>query len=218
MAWHQVTTKEANNNVANVIAATKGLNVISPTWFYLNDNDGNLMDLASTDYVDYCHSQGIDVWALVNNLENDEADSTEVLTHTSKRKKMANQLIAAAIQYNLDGINLDFEALPQEAGDAYVQFIRELSLKCENNGIILSVDNYVPMEYNRFYNRREQANFADYIIIMGYDEHYAGSDEGSVASIGFVEEGIKRQSVKLHGAWRDHEVYALLDQEYAGYL
>ena len=147
-------------------------------------------DLASTDYVDYCHSQGIDVWALVNNLENDEADSTEVLTHTSKRKKMANQLIAAAIQYNLDGINLDFEALPQEAGDAYVQFIRELSLKCENNGIILSVDNYVPMEYNRFYNRREQANFADYIIIMGYDEHYAGSDEGSVASIGFVEEGI----------------------------
>ena len=190
MAWHQVTTKEANNNVENVIAATKGLNVISPTWFYLNDNDGNLMDLASTDYVDYCHSQGIDVWALVNNLENDEADSTEVLTHTSKRKKMANQLIAAAIQYNLDGINLDFEALPQEAGDAYVQFIRELSLKCENNGIILSVDNYVPMEYNRFYNRREQANFADYIIIMGYDEHYAGSDEGSVASIGFVEEGI----------------------------
>ncbi len=190
MAWHQVTTKDANSKVAEVIAGTKGMNVISPTWFYLNDNEGNLMDLASTEYVDYCHSQGIDVWALVSNLENDEADSTEVLTHTSRRKKMINQLIAAAIQYNLDGINVDFEALPQEAGDAYVQFIRELSLKCENNGIILSVDNYVPMEYNRFYNRREQANFADYIIIMGYDEHYAGSDEGSVASIGFVKQGI----------------------------
>ena len=191
MGWHQVTTKDANSRVADVISATKGLNVISPTWFYLNDNEGNLMNLASTDYVDYCHSQGIEVWALVSNLENDEADATEVLTYTSKRKKMVNQLIAAAIQYNLDGINVDFEALPAETGDAYVQFIRELSLKCENNGIILSVDNYVPMDYNSFYNRKEQAYFADYIIMMGYDEHYAGSDEGSVASIGFVTKGIE---------------------------
>lgn len=191
MGWHQVTTKDANSRVADVISATKGLNVISPTWFYLNDNEGNLMNLASMDYVDYCHSQGIEVWALVSNLENDEADATEVLTYTSKRKNMVNQLIAAAIQYNLDGINVDFEALPAETGDAYVQFIRELSLKCENNGIILSVDNYVPMDYNSFYNRKEQAYFADYIIMMGYDEHYAGSDEGSVASIGFVTKGIE---------------------------
>ncbi len=191
MGWHQVTTKDANQMVANVISSTKGLNVISPTWFYLNDNEGNLMNLASTEYVDYCHSQGIEVWALVSNLENDEADAAEVLTHTSKRINLVNQLIAAAIQFNFDGINVDFEALSAEIGDAYVQFIRELSLKCENNGIILSVDNYVPMEYNAFYNRKEQAYFADYIIMMGYDEHYAGSDEGSVASIGFVTQGIE---------------------------
>ncbi len=190
MAWHQVTTKDANSNVADVISGTKGLNVISPTWFYLNDNDGTLMDLASKEYVDYCHSQGIEVWALVSNLENEEVDTTTVLTHTSKRTNMVNQLIAAAIQYDFDGINVDFEAISTEAGEGYIQFIRELSLKCENNGIILSVDNYVPTEYTAFYNRSEQANFADYIIIMGYDEHYVGSEEGSVASIGFVEGGI----------------------------
>ena len=155
MAWHQVTTKDANSNVADVISGTKGLNVISPTWFYLN-----------------------------------EVDTTTVLTHTSKRTNMVNQLIAAAIQYDFDGINVDFEAISTEAGEGYIQFIRELSLKCENNGIILSVDNYVPTEYTAFYNRSEQANFADYIIIMGYDEHYVGSEEGSVASIGFVEGGI----------------------------
>lgn len=190
MAWHQVTTPEANGSVANVIANTKGLNVISPTWFYLNDNEGNLMNLADADYVNYCHAQGIEVWALVSNLENDAVDTTEVLSHTSKRTNLVNQLIAAAIQYNFDGINVDFEALNQEAGEGYLQFIRELSLKCENNGIVLSVDNYVPTEYTAFYNRKEQANFADYIIMMGYDEHYAGSDEGSVASIGFVKQGI----------------------------
>lgn len=191
MGWHQVTTPEANNKVADVIAKAKGLNVISPTWFYLNDSEGNLMSLASMDYVEYCHSLGIEVWALVSNLENEEADSTEVLTHTSKRTVMVNQLIAAAIQYNLDGINVDFEALEIEAGEGYVQFIRELSLKCKKNSIILSVDNYVPTEYTAFYNRSEQANFADYVVIMGYDEHYAGSDEGSVASIGFVKQGIE---------------------------
>lgn len=191
MAWHQVTTQDANNTIADVISSTKGLNVISPTWFYLNDNEGNLMNLSSKEYVDYCHSQDIDVWALVSNLENTEADSTDVLTHTSKRTNMVNQLIAAAIQYNFDGINVDFESLSAEAGEGYIQFIRELSLKCENNGIVLSVDNYVPSEFTSFYNRSEQANFADYIIIMGYDEHYVGSEEGSVASIGFVTKGIE---------------------------
>ena len=191
MGWHQVTTKDANRTVSDVISKTKGLNVISPTWFYLNDNEGGLMNLASKEYVDYCHSQGVEVWALVSNLENKEVDTTNVLTHTSKRTNMVNQLIAAAIQYDFDGINVDFEAIETEAGEGYIQFIRELSLKCENNGIILSVDNYVPTEYTAFYNRSEQANFADYVIIMGYDEHYAGSDEGSVASIGFVRDGIK---------------------------
>ena len=192
MAWHQVTTPEANSTVADVLSNTKGLNVIAPTWFYLNDNEGNLVNIASSDYVQYCHNQGVEVWALVSNLENDEVDSAEVLNYTSKRTNMVNQLIAAAIQFDFDGINVDFEALSTDAGEGYVQFIRELSLKCENNGIVLSVDNYVPTEYSMFYNRSEQANFADYVIIMGYDEHYNGSDEaGSVASIGFVEKGIE---------------------------
>jgi len=192
MAWHQVTTADANNNVAEVLSGTKGLNVISPTWFYLNDNEGNLMNLASGEYVQYCHSQGVEVWALVSNLENDQVDSSQVLNYTSKRTNMVNQLIASAIQYDFDGINVDFESLSNEAGEGYIQFIRELSLKCENNGIVLSVDNYVPTEYTAFYNRREQAKFADYVVIMAYDEHYAGGDEsGSVASIGFVTEGIE---------------------------
>lgn len=191
MAWHQVTNHSANNAISSVLASTKGINVISPTWFYLNDNEGHLANLASLDYVNYCHSQNVEVWALFSNLENKDADSAEVLTHTSKRQNLVNQIISMAIQYNLDGINLDFEALSREkVGDAYIQFVRELSIKCANNGIVLSVDNYVPTEYTSFYNRREQANFADYVVIMGYDEHYAGSDEGSVSSLGWVKQGV----------------------------
>ncbi len=192
LGWHQVTSPEANDRVADVLQATKGINVISPTWFYLNDNDGNIYSLASRDYVTYCHGQGVEVWGLISNLENPEADTTYVMTHTSTRDYLTNQIIAAAIEYDLDGINLDFEALSSEAGDAYVQFIRELSIKCENNDLVLSVDNYVPTSYTAFYNRAEQAVFADYIIIMAYDEHYSGSEDiGSVSSIGFVENGVK---------------------------
>lgn len=192
MAWHQVTTRDANSTLTNVLADTKGINVISPTWFYLNDNNGGIANLASNDYVNYCHQQGIEVWALVSNLENPDVDTTYVLTHTSTRQNLVNQIISVAIQYNLDGINLDFEALDREqVGDSYIQFIRELSIKCANNGIVLSVDNYAPTEYTAFYNRAEQANFVDYVVIMGYDEHYGGSEEaGSVASISWVRDAV----------------------------
>ncbi len=192
MAWHQVTSASANDNIASVLSSTKGVNVISPTWFYLNDNDGNIYSLASNDYVTYCHQHSVEVWALVSNLENTEVDTTYVLTHTSVRQNLVNQIVSAAIQYNLDGINLDFESLSSEVGDAYIQFVRELSLKCANNGIVLSIDNYVPSSYTAFYNRAEQALFADYVVIMGYDEHYSGSEEaGSVASLNWVIEGVE---------------------------
>lgn len=191
LLWHQTTNADANARIATVLANSKNVNVISPTWFYLNDNEGNLADVGSKDYVNYCHEQGVKVWGLFSNLENTEVDSTYVLTHTSVRENLVNQIISKALLYNLDGVNVDFEALSNKVGDGYIQFIRELSLKCDDNGLTLSVDNYVPSSYTAFYNRTEQANFADYIIVMAYDEHYAGSDEGSVSSIGFVDAGAK---------------------------
>ncbi len=191
MVWHQVTGQAANSTISDVLSEAKGVNVVSPTWFYLNDNEGNLVDIASTSYVEYCHQNGVEVWALVENITNKDVSTTEVLTHTSKRQNLVNQLISYAIQYNLDGINVDFEALEGEVGDAFAQFIRELSLKCANNNVVLSVDNYAPTESSKFYDCEEQAAFADYICIMGYDEHYNGSGEGSVASIGFVENAVK---------------------------
>lgn len=196
MAWHQVFNRSANSNISSVLQSTKGLNVISPTWFYLKDEKGGIGSLASSDYVKYCHQHNVEVWALVSNfgatdqgLEN--PDLTTILTHTSSRDNLVNNLISAAIQYNLDGINVDFESVSPDVGDSYIQFIRELSLKCANNGLVLSVDNYVPTAYTAFYDRAEQALFADYVVIMAYDEHYSGSEPGSVASIGWVTEGIE---------------------------
>ena len=194
LAWHQVTNRDANSSVLEKLADAKGLTTISPTWFFIRDNSGNIQSLASQDYVDYCHQNGVEVWGLVENITyKDEIDITSILNKTSSRQNLVTQLIAQAIQYDLDGINVDIEALPGEAGDGFIEFIRELSIMCRRNNIILSVDNYVPMAYNQNYNRREQGIVADYVIIMGYDEHFAGSEEaGSVASIGYVRNGIEK--------------------------
>lgn len=190
LAWHQVTNQTVNSYIGNILADMKGVNVISPTWFYLTDDSGNIANLSSLDYVNQCHEKGIEVWGLVSNIEQ-KVDTTSILTRTSTREKLVNNLVAAAIEKDLDGLNVDMESLDPKAGEGYLQFIRELALKCHKNDLVLSVDNYVPTDYTAFYNRKEQAQFADYIIIMAYDEHYAGSDEGSVSSISFVTNGIK---------------------------
>lgn len=190
LVWHQVTVADANNNLEKLLAETEGINVISPTWFALSDNNGNYTSLANREYVDKAHSQGIQVWALLDNFSKN-VQSEVLLSSTENRKKLVDSLINETKTYDLDGLNLDFEGIKQEAGVHYIQFIRELSIACRREGIVLSIDNYVPQQSNEFYNRKEQGIVADYVIIMGYDEHYAGSEEaGSVASISYVENGI----------------------------
>ena len=192
LLWHQVTAQAANADIANVLASSNGVDVMSPTWFYLNDNKGGIASIASSNYVSTCHTAGVQVWGLVSNLEDETVDTTTVLNTTSARDALVNNLIAQAITYGLDGINVDIEQLSGNASDGYIQFIKELSIKCEKNDIVLSVDNYVPTASSAGYNRQEQAKYADYVIIMGYDEHFAGSEEaGSVASISWVEQGVK---------------------------
>lgn len=192
LGWHQVTSQAGNASLDEAIAATEGLNVISPTWFQLADNNGGIASLASMDYVTECHNRGIQVWGLVSNFEKDDVSSSTVLNNTASRDNLINNIVAKAVAYDLDGVNIDFELLDESCKDGFIEFIRELSLKCKNNDLILSVDNYVPSEYHSFYNYEEQGKYADYVVIMAYDEHYAGDDEaGSTASIGFVTKGVE---------------------------
>lgn len=195
MAWHVVTNRDANNNVLEMIAKTKKLTTISPTWFMVKDTDGDLTSLASTQYVNYAHQLGIEVWALVKDFDggiDSKEETYELLSHTTSRENLTNQLIGKALEYDLDGINVDFENISKECGEHYLQFLRELSLKCRQNGIVLSVDNPVPSQYSTQYDLEEQGQIVDYVIIMGYDEHHKGSlESGPVASYDFVKNGIE---------------------------
>lgn len=191
LAWHAVGSAAGNDTLSEMMAGSKSINVISPTWFALSDNEGNFTSFATQDYVTRAHDMGLEVWALVDNFTNQDVDTYEVLAGTSTRSHLISGLIDTALAYDLDGINIDFENISLDAGEPFVEFIRELSIPCREHGIVLSVDNYVPMGYTDHYNRREQGIVADYVIVMGYDEHYSGSaTAGSVASIDFVENGV----------------------------
>ena len=156
MAWHNVTNSTANSGLQQRLADSKGLTTIVPTWFHVKDTEGNLESIASTDYVNYAHQAGLEVWAAIRDFDggigsNDE--SLQLLSYSSRRENLINQLIGAVMQVGIDGINVG---------------------------------------YNQQYNRKEQGVMADYVIIMGYDEHNGSSLEaGSVSSYEFVKEGIE---------------------------
>lgn len=200
LAWHQVTSQEANSTFPGVVEGVTGINVISPTWFFLYNNEGEVKSIADRNYVETAHARGLEVWALFDDFTYKEngLNAKEALSYTSKRAKIIDMLMAEAERCGFDGINVDFENVSSEAGEDYIQFIRELSIECRSRGLVLSVDNYVPRNFNAHYEWKEQGIMADYVIVMGYDEHWAGCDEaGSVASIGYVEEGIKKMTEEV---------------------
>lgn len=191
MAWYQVTGTAGNAYVNDNLPSGGGVNVISPTWYSIKDASGSMDCYATSQFVNEMHSKGIKVWALVDDF-NKDIDFKALYSSAATRANMINRLISDAARYGFDGINLDFENVRNAYSQDYLQFIRELSIKCKENSLVLSIDNYKPEAYNSCYNIKEQSAFADYIIIMAYDEHYAGSAEaGSVASLPFVKEAIE---------------------------
>lgn len=189
LIWHQVTSQDSNAAFSEDMQDVTGVNVVSPTWFSISSNDGDLSSLASSEYVTAAHEKGMEVWGLMDNF-NAETDTTTVLGNTSSRETLEGQLITEALNNGMDGINIDIETLPEEASESYVQFMRELSVKCRNNNLVLSVDVPPPYDFNTHYNRKALGEVVDYMMVMGYDEHYVGSEAGSVASLSYERNGI----------------------------
>ena len=190
MSWHAIYATAGNDTFDEMVNGTGTMSIICPTWFTFSDNDGNYRSFAASGYVEKAHSRNMEVWPTVDNFNIEGIKTYEVMSYTSKRDKLVSALMSEALSLGIDGFNLDFELVPTEAVPHYVQFIRELSVACRREGLVLSVDNYPPQGGSN-YNLSEQGVFCDYVVIMGYDEHWAGcSEAGSVASIGYVDEGI----------------------------
>lgn len=197
LGWQQVTVAKANDNLEQLVEHAEGMNVISPTWYRLTDTEGGISSLADASYVERAHALGLQVWALIDNFDQN-VSTYELLSSSSARAALIDNMMAEAELYGFDGWNIDFETLASKTGPHYIQFLKELSIRCRQEGIVLSVDNYVPAPYNEFYDLETQGKVVDYVIIMAYDEHYSGSPEaGSVASMGFLKEAVNDTLAKM---------------------
>lgn len=194
LVWHQSTSTESNDAMAEMTAEMTGVNVISPTWFSVTDETGTISSLASADYVKLAHEAGREVWGLIDNF-NEAFDETTDLAYASVRSRIIEQLLVEAASCGMDGINVDFENLKEAGIPHYLQFLRELTSAAHAQNLVVSVDTPVPQAYTMYYQRGEQARFVDYMIVMAYDEHFAGSEEaGSVSSLPFVQQAVEEMT------------------------
>ncbi len=168
--------------------------VVSPTWFHLDDNFGHIRSDFDKDYLEWARSRGYQVWALVTNSFDPEITAT-VLGNEKLRLQVAEELVGLALQHELEGLNIDFENFHSDYRDHFTRFMAELAELCREENLILSVDVSMPSgsEYwSLGYDRIALAREADYIILMAYDEHWESSPTaGSVASLPWVERGLQ---------------------------
>lgn len=193
LGWHQVLSTYPSNKINDLIKNAKDdMNVIAPTWYTIRNNDGDIRSIANAQYTAACHQKGMKVWGVVDNFNLGALNNKKIFSSTLTRKKMINKILREIQVADLDGINLDIEELKADEGEDYMQFVRELSIEMLKINKTLSVDTYVPYNFNAHYNLSELNHFCDYVIIMCYDENYSGSKKaGSVSSISFVNRGIE---------------------------
>lgn len=192
MVWHNVAGAAGNTTFVDRINRTQSVNVVAPTWFVVLNDSGSVEVRATQDYVDTAHQMGMAVWAVLDNFNGPDGVQQKFLRSDEARSAIISKTVETVRDMGIEGINVDIEGITDKYGPDFIEFVRELSIECRNNGIVMSVDNYVPYNFNDHYRIDEQGLFADYVVIMGYDEHYAGSQEpGSVASIGYVTYGIE---------------------------
>lgn len=191
LTWDQMTTPK--NPDTSKFPPMPGLNVVSPTWFHLDDGQGTLKNLADPAYVKWAHDQNIQVWALFSNGFEPKR-TTEALSTYDKRMKMIKQLLSYAQLYSLQGINIDFENVSTKDKDNLTQFVREMVPLMHEQGLIMSMD-VTPKSnsemWSLFYDRKALIDSLDYMMIMAYDEFWASSPTaGSVSSLPWVEKNV----------------------------
>ncbi len=191
LVWESIYSGRPN---LDKIGKIEGLDVISPTWFQLKDDEGNIINRADTVYVDWAHSNGYKIWALFSNDFNDIKATSRFLNNTDARDNAICQILIYASLYKLDGINIDFENIYKEDKDALTQFIRELTPLLKEQELVVSIDVTIPDgsdTWSLCYDRKALGEVVDYVMLMTYDQHWATSPvAGSVAQITWVEKNL----------------------------
>lgn len=177
----------------------EGVNVVSPSFFYLNSNGKLVNNIGESGkkYIEWAHNNGYKVWPMVQNAGTGMMTVTSgIMNDYDKRHELIESIVSACITYNLDGINLDFENMKQEDKDMYSRFIIELTPRIKEMGLVVSVDVTAPdgsETWSMCFDRHVIGDVADYIVFMAYDEYGASSNKsGTTAGYDWVTISLKK--------------------------
>ena len=180
----------------------EGVNVVSPAFFELEESaDGEVLDKVGTsgrNYIEWAKENGYQVWAMFSNNASDSMIkvTSEIMNDYYLRKETIDNLIELAVQYNLDGINVDFEYMYEEDIDLFSRFIIELQPRLKEVGMVLSVDVTAPdgsPNWSMCYDRNNIASNCDYIVFMAYDQYGNGSTKaGTTAGYDWIKVNLNK--------------------------
>lgn len=177
----------------------EGVNVVSPSFFYLDKDTGELKDNvgdAGVAYINWAHSNGYKVWPMLSNSEAGIKVSSTILNSYSKRQQLIQSIVEKCAQYDIDGINVDFENMYEADKDKYSRFIIELTPRMLEMGIVTSVDVTAPdgdPNWSLCFDRNVLGHVADYLVFMGYDQYGTSSTKpGTTAGFNWVETSLKK--------------------------
>jgi spore germination protein YaaH len=178
--------------IQHVDRTNNSLDEISPNYFNLN-KDGSLALTQAVDkaFIEEMHRQGISVVPFLSNHWDRELGQAALV----KREELAGQIAQAINRYDLDGINVDLENLTHNERDQYTDFIRILKEKLGDEktiAVAVAANPFgITTGWNGSYDYKSLGSYSDYLMIMAYDEHYRGSEPGTIASFKLAEKSIQ---------------------------
>lgn len=191
LVWQPIIDEE---NDLSKIEKLPGVNVVSPSWLVINNDEGHIQLKIDQTYLEKVTQKGYKVWPLLTNNFDPEM-THKWLNNEQARKYIIRQLVFYAERYAFAGYNFDLENIYDEDRDKLTLFMQEVSEALHQNGLVVSMDITVKsniLNWSKCYNREELAKYVDYLILMAYDEHgRLSKTAGSVASLNWVENGIK---------------------------
>lgn len=184
-----------NGTSSEYIAYAKraGLNVLVPRWYFL-DSNGGLTDYTDQTLLQWAHKNDTEIWAMVGNRGNAEL-THRLLSSSERRQALIDVLISYVKKYNLDGINLDFENVLPEDRAYLTAFVYSLSAELYQVNAVLSVDVSPDLntDWTAAFDYAALGRYADYMVLMGYDQHWSGSPRaGSVSSLPWVSSAVNK--------------------------
>jgi len=188
-----------DNSYPALKRALPDLDWLVPSWLSLEGSDMALKANVDERVLNYIESTkpAVAILPMIQNVVNDNWDGKglgKLLADPAARAARIAQIVDFLGQYKFQGLVVDFEEVPLSAQKNLKLFLTELetAFAAHDYALVLSVpfddDNWPYTTY---------ADIVDYMLLMGYDEHWSDGSAGSIAGESWFEDTLDERMQKL---------------------